>query len=159
MNVPNKDKPAAAEAVFSLNDFLPYQIRRTQVATAQTLSVVYEQEFGLASSEWRVMAIIAREGKITSREIVDLATIDKVAVSRAATRLEEKKLVVRRPNLNDGRSALLSLSTTGEEMFGAISTKVLKVQETLLMGLDEDEKSTLMALLKKIEMNANGSSM
>jgi DNA-binding MarR family transcriptional regulator len=137
-----------------LNAFFPYQLRRTHASINSCLSEVYEGRFGLTPPEWRVMAIIARDVQITSREIVEASTIDKVAVSRAVTRLENKNLVERTLNQKDRRSVLLTLSPEGVAIYDAISVELLKIEKSLMQGLEDKERTDLIRLLNKIEKNA-----
>ncbi|WP_298256799.1 MarR family transcriptional regulator [uncultured Litoreibacter sp.] len=138
-----------------LNAFLPYQLRRTYAAINHCLSEVYEGRYELTQPEWRVMAIVARDMEITSTDIAAAATIDKVAVSRAVTRLEAKNLVERIPNQNDGRSMLLTLSREGQAIYDKMSAELLKVEAQLMQGLKPEERDALLRLLATLEANAN----
>lgn len=141
---------------FDLNEFFPYQNRRTYAAINACLGEIYANKFELTASEWRVLAIIEREKHITSRDIVIAATIDKVAVSRAVARLEDKNYVKRTSNPDDRRCLVLTLSPAGIELFNKMVPYFLQAEEQILSGLDPESRKTLFKLLKKIEINATG---
>lgn len=137
-----------------LNAFFPYQLRRTYAAVSEMLRAVYHEKFDLSSAEWRVLAILVRDRKITNREIVAAATIDKVTVSRAVGKLEDKKLVERHPNPQDGRSELLSPSAKGLDLYKAMSPDLTALEERILGVLNAPERKSLMTALSKLEESA-----
>ncbi len=134
-----------------LNSFMPYQLRRTYAVVSDLLLQIYEGEFGLSASEWRVLAILVRDEEATNREIVVNATIDKVAVSRAISRLSDKGLVDRKPNPEDGRSELLLPSEAGTRLYKDVSPHLIGLEKELLGTLSQTERRQLNAILKKIE--------
>lgn len=148
-------KPPNTQPLLTLDTFFPYRLRRTYAAMNKCLASVYEDQHGLSQAEWRVLAIIARDGQIRSRDIAIGATIDKVAVSRAVSRLEKKKLVERKPNKEDARSILLTLSHSGETLYNLLSSELLEVEAQFLKGFDKSEITQLINMLMQIENNAS----
>ena len=147
-----KDAPDVSEdtCLLNLDEFFPYHLRRAYALASSRLRNVYEGVFGLTTGEWRVLAILVRDGDVTNRHIVSTATIDKVAASRAITKLADKGFVERHPNPEDGRSELLRCSEQGLDMYRRLSPDLLKVEKDLLGNLNEDEQQTLRALLEKV---------
>ena len=139
---------------FELARFFPYQSRRTHAAVSACLANIYEKEYGLSTSEWRVMAILGRDNEYSSRMIVLLATIDKVAVSRAVTKLKKRGFIEQRPNPEDGRSMVLRLSSEGLDCYNKLVPRLLRAEELLLSGLSPAKRKTLDELLRHVESNA-----
>lgn len=60
-------------------------------------------------AEWRTMAILgSASGGLQASEIVSRSSMDKVVVSRAVKRMEERGFLTRESNEADGRSFLCS---------------------------------------------------
>ena len=92
-----------------LFEFLPYLLSIMSNAVSGRIAQEYRERFALSVPEWRVMAMLGDSGLLTQRDVNELTLMDKVAVNRATKALEERDLVSRRPNVQDGRSHLLEL--------------------------------------------------
>jgi DNA-binding MarR family transcriptional regulator len=80
--------------------------------------------------------------------------MDKVAVNRAARVLEERGLVARVPNPDDGRSHLLALTGEGRAIHAEVMPLARATERELLDGLAPDEEAQLRALLAKLRARA-----
>jgi DNA-binding MarR family transcriptional regulator len=65
-------------------------------------------------------------------------------------RLEERGLVRRRPDPNDARSVRVQLTATGRRRVDAALTDLVAREDSILGSLDEPERATLAALLRRI---------
>ena len=70
-----------------LEEFLPYRLAVLSHTVSTTIAKVYEKRFGLSIPEWRVIAILGRFPGLSAVEVADRTMMDKVAVSRAVTKL------------------------------------------------------------------------
>ena len=71
----------------NLEDFLPYRLSVLSHTISTTIAKAYETKFGISIPEWRVIAILGRFPGLSAVEVADRTMLDKVAVSRAVTRL------------------------------------------------------------------------
>ena len=107
-------RPPAEHAPLELERFLPYQLSIVSNTVSQAIADEYQQRFDLGTTEWRVMAVLARydgEG-LSARQVARLTAMDKVAISRALARLVEKGRVLRRVHHGDKRRSVLRLSAS-----------------------------------------------
>ena len=131
-----------------LKEFLPYQLSITSNAVSARIALEYRTRFGLSVPEWRVMAVL---GDLTQRDLTSLTVMDKVAVNRACKVLEERKLVSRRPNAQDGRSHLLELTPEGVRMHDEIMPLALEMERRLFSNFTREEIDTFRSLLLRVK--------
>lgn len=133
-----------------LADFLPYLLSVTTNAVSDLIAREYRASYGLKIPEWRVMAVLGDAGARTQRELVDLTRMDKVAVNRACKVMEDRGLIARRPNVRDGRSHHLALTSAGLTMHEAIMPHALAIETRLFAALAPDERDQLKDLLARL---------
>ncbi|MCY4656097.1 MAG: MarR family winged helix-turn-helix transcriptional regulator [Gammaproteobacteria bacterium] len=114
------------------------------------IASAYSERFGLTIPQWRVIAILGEGIEQTSKGLVDLTKMDKVAVSRAVSQLVTKKLVRRIAVQTDGRLALVRLSKQGKDLYEEISPLALDLERKLLDQLSDQEIQDLHKILDKL---------
>jgi DNA-binding MarR family transcriptional regulator len=137
-----------------LADFLPYLLSVTSNAVSDRIADEYRARFGLKIPEWRVMAVLGDAGPQTQRELVGATRMDKVAVNRACKVLEDRRLIVRSPNAQDGRSHHLELTAAGQGIHGEIMPIALEMERKLFAPLSTSERQAFKGLLAQIHNQA-----
>jgi len=142
---------------FQLEKFFPYLVRIYYRAVSQSVSSIYERDYGLTVSEWRAMAVLgnARE-PLSAGEIVTRSSIDKVKVSRAIAGLTKAGYLERRVDEDDRRKVALQLTRSGYYVFEELVDKVQKLENKLLDGFSTQEKEQLLMLMARVRHNAQG---
>ncbi|MBB5518727.1 MarR family winged helix-turn-helix transcriptional regulator [Amphiplicatus metriothermophilus] len=133
--------------------FLPYRIVALGHALSRRLGRAYADE-NLAIPEWRVLAVVSQAAAMAARDVAAMTPMDKMAVSRAVASLEEKGLVLRKPDPNDRRVSMLYLSAKGRALFARVARLALDFEARLMEALDEDEARTFRAALDKLDARA-----
>ena len=146
--------PDSPEAALRLADFLPYQLSIASNAVSNRIAEVYRARFGLKIPEWRVMAVLGDRGAMTQRGLTEATVMDKVAVNRACKALEERGLLARQPNAQDGRSHHLALTAAGAAMHGRIMPLALDMEQQLFGSLTSQERDTFARLLAHVRDEA-----
>ena len=143
---------------YQLAGFLPYQLSITSNAVSDLIAQRYRARFGLKVPEWRVIAVLGDaqegEGRLTQRDLTEATLMDKVAVNRACKVLEERGLIARVENENDGRSHLLMLTEEGEAIHREVMPLAKATERELLVGLDAKEEAMLRSMLAKLRARA-----
>jgi DNA-binding MarR family transcriptional regulator len=137
-----------------LADFLPYLLSVTSNAVSDRIADEYRARFGLKIPEWRVMAVLGDAGPQTQRDLVGATLMDKVAVNRACKVLEERGLIDRSPNAQDGRSHHLELTAAGRGIHGEIMPIALEMERKLFAPLSTSERQAFKGLLAQIHNQA-----
>jgi DNA-binding MarR family transcriptional regulator len=107
----------------------------------------YRRLLGLRQAEW---GVIAQLGARAPRTLGDLAAgmgLDATQISRSVSDLVERGLVTRSSNPRNNREVLIALSRKGEAANAVIVDAGSRVNETLLEGLTDHERTVLEALL------------
>lgn len=130
-----------------LAGFLPYQLSVASNAVSSLIAERYRKRFGLKIPEWRVMAVLGDAGTMTQRALTAATLMDKVAVNRAVKVLEERGLIARVPNPEDGRSHLLELTGEGRAIHAEVMPLAQATERELLGGLALGEEQMLRSLL------------
>jgi DNA-binding MarR family transcriptional regulator len=137
-----------------LDEFMPYRLSVTSNRVSSAIASEYQALFGLRIPEWRLIAVIA-EGDGMTQQALGMATrMDKVTVSRAATALVERGLVERRPNPDDQRSHLLSLTAAGQLLYESVAPKALEMEARIFAGFSRQEIAVFRAMLERLEASA-----
>ena len=133
-----------------LEKFMPYQLARLSSTVSTTIACAYDKEFGLSIPEWRVMAILGRFPGLSAVEVAEQTFLDKVAVSRAVTKLIKSGRIDRQFADADRRRSILNLSARGREVHDGVAKLALKFEDDLLEGLDEAEVEQFNAVMDKL---------
>jgi DNA-binding MarR family transcriptional regulator len=137
-----------------LAGFLPYQLSVTSNAVSSLIAERYRKRFGLKIPEWRVMAVLGDAGTMTQRALTAATVMDKVAVNRAVKVLEDRGLIARVPNPEDGRSHLLALTGEGRAIHGEVMPLARATERELLGGFEGGEEAALRDLLARLRARA-----
>lgn len=135
----------------NLDAFLPYRLSITSNLVSGVIANAYEAMFGLRIPEWRLVAVIAEAGAISQQAIGRRTRMDKVTVSRAAIALADRELVTRKPNPDDARSHLLSLTPAGERLYAEVVPKAREFETRIFAGFKPAEIDRLTAMLARID--------
>lgn len=139
---------------FDLESFFPYLVRVFYSDVTRALSAVYQRDYGMMPAEWRVMAILGTKSEgLQATEIVFRSSMDKVVVSRAVKRLEERGFLQREANAQDGRSFLLKLSVKGQAAYEDLVPKLKAVEHRMLSGLSDAEIAAFLEVTRRIRDN------
>lgn len=143
---------------YQLAGFLPYQLSIASNAVSDLIAERYRKRFALKVPEWRVMAVLGDAGlqgaSLTQRDLTQATLMDKVAVNRACKVLEERGLVARVANEQDGRSHLLTLTGEGEAIHREVMPLARATERELFEGFAPDEEATLRAMLERLRARA-----
>ena len=113
----NQSDMANAEALYRLNDFLPYKISLLASSLNDAFEALLERHHKLCLTDWRIMAALGEFGSMTAKDICDRGRMHKTKVSRAVSVLEKRRMLMRRTNRDDMREAFLTLSDTGRDVY------------------------------------------
>jgi DNA-binding MarR family transcriptional regulator len=147
-------EPARPGDSGELAGFLPYQLSVASNAVSGLIAERYRKRFGLKIPEWRVMAMLGDADRMTQRALTAATVMDKVAVNRAVKVLEDRGLIARVPNLQDGRSHLLELTGEGRAIHAEVMPLARATERDLLDSLAPGEEAQLRRLLAALRQRA-----
>ena len=134
----------------TLEEFLPYRLSITSHTVSTNIARVYEKRFGVSIPEWRVIAILGRYPGLSAVEVADRTLMDKVAVSRAVTKLVKNGRIDREFADADRRRSILNLSEKGQQVHNEIAPLALQFERDLLQGISDEDYQTFAAVLEQL---------
>lgn len=137
-----------------LEDFLPYRLAILSHTISTSIARAYDQRFGLTIPEWRVIAILGRFPGLSAVEVADRTMMDKVAVSRAVTKLIKSGRIDREFADADRRRSILNLSDLGRKVHDEIAPLALGIEADLLHGLTDEQIETLNDVIERLLLRA-----
>ncbi len=127
------------------------RVARLQAQLAPRLEAVFGR-FGLRSADFAVLATLVRlaGAGISQTRLAHELDLSAATISLRIDRLVGEGLAERQPDPTDGRSALVTLTDPGRELFAACAPEHLANAAELLSGLAEHERDQLARLLGKL---------
>ena len=122
----------------------------------EAASDYFAHRLGLGSVDWRMLLLLARLPGITAAEASKTIGVDKGTVSRSASRLSQRELIIAGDLHANGRSRGLFLTQTGRAMHDQILDISLSQHLELLKGFSADEAHLMADLLKRFTRNLEG---
>lgn len=89
------------------------------------------------------LATIERHGPLTPSELADRERVRRPSATKIVARLETEGFVTRRPDPDDGRSCLVSITTAGAEHLHAVRSRKDQLLAQRLDELTAAERRTL----------------
>lgn len=133
-----------------LEDFMPYRLAILSHTVSSLIARVYDKKFGLTIPEWRVIAIVGRFPGLSAVEVAERTMLDKVAVSRAVTKLIKAGRIDREFADADRRRSILTLSADGRKVHDEIAPLALEMEDDLLHGLNDEQIATLNTVIERL---------
>lgn len=130
-----------------LDGYLPYLLRQAD----QTLSAPFYAvltDYGVARSEWRVLAVLLELGELSVVELATASLSPQPTVTHAVRRLEERDLVTRTPGADDKRQRFVALTPAGTDLTQALAREATDLEAELLA--DAGDLSGLIQQLKAL---------
>lgn len=138
-----------------LEDFLPYRLAVLSNTVSATVARAYDKRFSVSIPEWRVIAVLGRFPGLSAVEVAERTLMDKVAVSRAVTKLIKNGRIDREFADADRRRSILNLSEDGKKLHDEIAQLALQFERDLLHGFSEDEMASLNTIMERLLARAS----
>lgn len=151
----SQKKPANhSEAAVVITDLLAYRLHKVANLVSRSAAMRYKREFDVLLWEWRTIALLGAAGAMSLSELAKASGIDKGQLSRVASGLTARGLVLRTIDEVDNRKISLSLTAAGRKMYKGLN-KVSNERNNQFVGcLTESERKSLAGILDKLEKKA-----
>jgi len=143
-------EPTGPAAGLDLQRYFPYRLARLAEQVSLAVAEVYAARFALSRQEWRILAVLGGRSELATKEIGRLTTLDKMHVSRAMQALEQRGIVRRSRDPEDGRERIVTLTSAGRALYRRIVPYALEREAALLAALTPEEIATMDAVIDKL---------
>lgn len=138
-----------------LENFLPYRLAVLSNTVSTTVARAYDKRFNISIPEWRVIAVLGRFPGLSAVEVAERTLMDKVAVSRAVTKLIKNGRIDREFADADKRRSILNLSEDGKKLHDEIADLALQFERDLLEGFSTEEIDDLNNIMERLLARAS----
>ena len=108
------------------------------------------RDFDVGRDEFNVLSCLSSYGPMAAKTICDVTGRPKNSISRAVTRLSERKMIRRKINPLDRRESSLILNESGRKLYERVVPVAIERQSAMLSGLSPDERALLDQVLSKL---------
>lgn len=128
-------------------------MRAQQILLAEVDAVVRPYELTFARYEALVLLTFSQKGELPMSKIGERLMVHPTSVTNTVDRLVRSGLVDKRPNPNDGRGTLASITDKGREVCEA-ATRDLMAMDFGLGAYDGEECQEIFAMLRPLRVAA-----
>lgn len=98
----------------------------------------------------RILLTISRDGEVVQKRLSELFSVSPQSMSESLSKLEHDGFITRSKNRLDKRETIVALTAAGREHSDRLEQKMRAQAHRFLEPLNDGEKQTLYALLKKL---------
>ena len=116
---------------------------------------------GITRGIFDVLTILRRAGKphtLSPRQIARSLLLSGAGLTSRLNRLEADELVIRRPDVHDGRGLKVSLTPKGLQLVDRILPKLIRLESELAAGLSQTRVEQLTHLLDRLTQSVHARS-
>lgn len=139
--------------MLDLNRYVPGLFTLIASNLSSGASSAYLSLYAIGIETWRVMVMLAIEGRVTAQRIVQLLDADKGAISRTLKSMQAQGLVRLEPDESDGRVRHAVFTPEGRQLHDRIIRLALVREDAAISVLSNEEVETLRGLLRRVYMN------
>jgi DNA-binding MarR family transcriptional regulator len=133
---------------FEITNMVGHLLRACQQAHVAIWSDVFPA--GLTSPQFAVLNALAQEGELNQTTLRSRARLDRSTAADVIRRLAARRLITHIKDPADARRRLVRLTQAGRAVYAEAVDRALTVNETVLGGLDETQRTQLVSLLQAL---------
>ena len=139
---------APKAAGYRLEDQVGFVLRQAQQRHTTLFSALMIE--GLTPTQWAAVARLAEVGPASQNHLGRLTAMDAATIEGVIDRLNARGFTGTRPDPADARRLLVKLTPLGAEVYARGEPLAHAITEQTLAPLDEAERTTLVALLRRL---------
>ncbi|MFU0790492.1 MAG: MarR family transcriptional regulator [Virgibacillus proomii] len=112
------------------------------------------KNYGMKTSEFTILETLYHKGKQTVREISESVLIKTGSITYVIDKLEQKGLLKRQHCQEDRRVVYIDITNEGKKLMDEIFPKHQKIMEDLFAGISDQQKQTVINILKTVGKRA-----
>jgi len=114
------------------------------------------QPLGTGIAGYPVINALSQSSEMTQKQLTELLGVEQSSTAQLLGRLERDGFVTRRKDPDDGRSSLIRLTDKATAALPAISDIMDQGNDLAVDGLNDEEITTVIDLLKRMLTNFDG---
>ena len=142
-------RKSAAGPGYVLEDQVGHLLRRAH----QRHAAIFQDMIGdpqLTPLQFAALVKLHDLGEVSQNELGRRTAMDAATMQGVIKRLRARGLIDRMPDARDRRRVVLSLTADGRSLIAAVLANGRAISDETLAGLDEAERRSFLALLKRL---------
>lgn len=134
-----------------LEHAVPYKLYKLALRGSRAKSAYIKKQIGLSIDEWKVLLLIGTFSPLSTKEVAQRSTLDKVRVSRTTDRLVRQGLVTGHRDPNDRRKVELKLTRLGRAKYRGVVASLTTWDTAFVQALEPKSLALLIKLLQTLD--------
>lgn len=143
-----------SQRLASIEDLLLYRLGRLSSVAGAMVVRLCEGGYGITRREWSVVAQLYENGSLPPSALAERMHRDRARTSRTLTALVAKRLVLRTIPAHDRRSALVSLTPAGRQIYKVLMPQIQAINSQILKALQPEEAAQFDEALERLQARA-----
>jgi DNA-binding MarR family transcriptional regulator len=143
-----------SQRLASIEDLLLYRLGRLSSVAGAMVVRLCEGGYGITRREWSVVAQLYENGSLPPSALAERMHRDRARTSRTLTALVAKRLVLRTIPAHDRRSALVSLTPAGSQIYEVLMPQIQAINSQILKALQPEEAAQFDEALERLQARA-----
>lgn len=114
------------------------------------------EPYELTLSEYTILTVLRRRPGLSNAQLARRAYITPQSMQEALSRLETRGIVVRTQSPDNQRIRTAVLTDSGNRLIESVESEAAMVDEKMLAGLTESERTTFVTSLQKCVIGLGG---
>ena len=144
----------SARKILQLERYFPYRLSILSNRISALISETYSAKFALSITEWRIMAVLGEYPVISADEVSLKTQIEKSILSRAISKLLQRKLLERSFDPADKRRSMLRLTDTGVAVYDELVPMSYDYEQALLTCFSDTERDQFSEFIDRLYQHA-----
>lgn len=137
------------------NSMGPWLGKTIKIITIKLQEQFHLHGLDLTKEQMVVLKKLSQKDGLNQNELATLTLRNKSSLTRLVCKMEKKNLIFRKTCQTDKRNKHLFITPLGKETFLKCKPIIKHMLTTMQQGITEDEKKTMIRLLKQIQENFN----
>jgi DNA-binding MarR family transcriptional regulator len=143
-------KTSSHVALGALGEQLGFHLAQASVITTAAYNTCVGEPLQLRKVEYSLLMLLRANGALSPKQLAKALALTAPNLTLLLDRLQERELIVRERNPNDGRSQHVRLSSVGEDLVKRADVAAVDMKRHWQTHLSAAENAMLMELLTKV---------
>src|SRR5215472_11129990 len=119
-----------------LEHAVPYKLYKLALRGSRAKSAYIKKQVGLSIDEWKILLLIGTFSPLSTKDVAERSTLDKVRVSRTTDRLVRLDLVTAHRDPGDRRKVELKLTRLGKTKYRGVVDSLTTWDSAFVQALE-----------------------
>ena len=112
---------------------------------------------GFGMAYFPVIVALEENGALLQKDLAKIAHVEQPTMAALLGRMERDGIIIRKAHPADKRASLISLTAKAKRHLPEVKETMVQIAEQAVSGLNENERETLLTLLKRVTENLDRS--